>query len=62
MSYSLRGAVVAIVFVAGVTTYNVVGRAANYKPAKASVFLIDRKCDIVETTKTADGRPISSRI
>jgi len=62
MSYSLRGAVVAIVFVAGVATYNVVGRAANYKPAKASVFLIERKCDIVETTKTADGRPISSRI
>jgi hypothetical protein len=60
MIYSLRGAVVAIVVMAGVGTYAVVNRSVNYKPAKASVFMIDRKCDIVETRKSAGSK--STRI
>ena len=56
MIYSLRGAVVAIVFLAGVTTYGALNRSVNYTPAKASVFLIERKCDIVETTTNAASK------
>jgi hypothetical protein len=44
MSYSLRGAVFAMGFVAIVGAYSAVNRGMNYKEAKANVFLIDRKC------------------
>jgi len=54
MIYSLRGAVAAMVVVAGIGTYSAVNRSVNYKPAKASVFMIDRKCEIVET-RTSPG-------
>ena len=59
--FRLYGMLAAILFVFGVAGYSAINRASNTKPAKASVFVIDRKCDIVETTKTADGMPISSR-
>ena len=52
MIYELRGAVAVIL--AG--SLAACGGSSNYTPAKASVFLIDRKCDIVETTTSADGR------
>jgi hypothetical protein len=55
MFYSLRGAAAAFVVVAGLSAYSCVDRSANYKPAKASVTLIDRKCDIIETTTDPDG-------
>ena len=61
MSYSIYGAAAAFVLVAGVSAYSAMDRAANYKTAKASVYLIDRKCDIVETTTTADGKKSSRR-
>ena len=44
MVHSLRGMVFAIGFVAVVGGYSVVNRAANYKAAKASIFVIDRTC------------------
>jgi len=44
MSYSLRGAVFAIGFVAIVGAYSAVNRGMNYKEAKANVFLIERQC------------------
>lgn len=44
MIYSLRGAMFAIGFVAVVGGYTAVNRSMNYKPARASVFLIDRTC------------------
>jgi hypothetical protein len=44
MVHSLRGMVFAIGFVAVATGYTVVNRAANYKPTKASIFVIDRTC------------------
>ena len=60
--YRLYGMVAAVLFVLGVGGYSAIGRVSNYKPAKASVFLIDRNCDIIETTKTAGGMPTSSRV
>ena len=44
MSYSLRGAVFAMGFVAIVGGYSVINRGMNFKAAKASVFMIDRQC------------------
>lgn len=56
MGYSMYGMAAAMVFVAGVGAYSAIERGASYKSAKASVYLIDRKCDIVETTTTTDGK------
>lgn len=56
MLYSLRGMAVTMVFVAGVSVYSLIDRSSNYAPATASVFLIDRTCDIVETTTSWDGK------
>ena len=61
MSYSMYGAAAAAVLVAGAGAYSAMDRAANYKPAKASVYLIDRNCDIIETTTSADGKKTSRR-
>ena len=44
MIYSLRGAVFAAGLVAVIGVWSVANRGMNYKPAKASVFLIDRQC------------------
>ena len=49
MRYSLYGSVAAILLVFGVAAGSIVGRTANYKPAKASVYMIDRTCNFVET-------------
>src|SRR5215208_2485238 len=54
--YSIYGTAAAIVLVAGVSAYSAMDRAANYKPAKASVYLIDRKCDIIAKTTAGDGK------
>jgi hypothetical protein len=54
--YSLRGAVVAMIFVAGMGAYSAVTKSVNYDHAKASVVTIDRKCNITETTTGSDGR------
>ena len=62
MSLRLQGTVAAFVLVAGCGTWSAMNRQVNYKPAKASVFLIERKCQIIETTKGGDGRTKSSRI
>jgi hypothetical protein len=62
MSFRLQGTVAAFLLIAGCGTWSAMTREANYKPAKASVFLIERKCDIIETTKTADGLPQSTRV
>ena len=43
MSYSMYGMVAATVFVAGIGACSVIDRGSNYQPAKASVFLIDRR-------------------
>ena len=55
--YSMVAVVLFIVGVAGVSTIN---RATNYTPAKASVSLIDRKCEIIETVTSPDGNKSSS--
>jgi hypothetical protein len=60
MIYSLRGAAFAMVAVAGLSTYACVNRSMNYKPAKASVFLIDRKCQIIETKTDFEGKKSTS--
>jgi hypothetical protein len=52
----MYGGAAAILFVAGMGAYTTMDRAANYAPAKASVYLIDRKCNILETTTSPDGR------
>lgn len=57
----LYGMVAAILFVLGAAGWTAIERSSNWKPAKAAVFLIDRKCDIVETTKTASGQTLSAR-
>jgi hypothetical protein len=61
MSYSMYGGAAAMLFVLGIGGYSAIDRTANYAPAKGSVFLIDRKCDMTETTSTAKGMPVSSR-
>lgn len=61
MSLRLKGTVALCVLLAGGGTWSAISRQSNYKPAKASVVLIDRKCDIIETTKTPSGRTRSSR-
>ena len=52
MMYRLYGMGAAMLFVLGVGGYSAMNRVSNYTPATASVFLIDRNCDIIETTKT----------
>lgn len=54
--YRLYGMAAAVLFVLGAAGFSAINRVSNFKPAKASVYLIDRKCDIVETTTAADGR------
>jgi len=56
MGYSMYGATAAMVFVAGVGACSVIDRSANYQAAKASVYLIDRTCDIIETTTSAGSK------
>lgn len=55
MSHSLRGMVAAIVLVAGVGTCAVIDKGVNYQSARASVVMIDRMCDMTETTTEPDG-------
>ncbi len=59
--FRLYGVMAAVLFMLGVAGFKAMDRAANFKSAKASVFMIDRKCDIVETTKTASGQTLSAR-
>ena len=54
--YSLRGAVVAMIFFAAAGVYSAVDRNTNYAAAKGTVYLIDRKCNMTETTTDEDGR------
>ncbi len=56
MSHALYGSVAAMLFVAGVGAYTAIERGAKYKPAKASVYLIDRTCNMTEVTTAPDGR------
>lgn len=59
MSYSLYGRGAALLFVLGAGAYTAIDRNANYKPAKASVYLIDRKCEIIETRTNLDDKKTS---
>ena len=59
MVYSLRGAVAAMVFIGGVGVYSTIDRGMNYQAAKASVVMIDRLCDMTETTTEADGTTVA---
>jgi hypothetical protein len=54
MSYSLRGAVFAMGFVAIVGGYSAVNRGMNYKRAKANVFLIDRREVVTDSCTSTD--------
>ena len=54
--YRLYGMGMAMLFVLGLAGYSAIDRTTNYKPAKASVSMIDRKCDIIETTTSPDGQ------
>ena len=58
MLYRLGGMAAALVMFTGLSAYGCANRAMNYTPAKASVFLIDRKCDIIET-ETSPGHKSS---
>jgi hypothetical protein len=57
--YRIYGVAAGAVVIAGVTAYSAADRSMNYKPAKASVFMIDRMCDIIETTTSSDGQKTS---
>jgi len=59
--YRLYGMVAAFVFILGAIAFTQINRVANYKAATATVYEIDRKCDIIETTKSMDGKVRSSR-
>lgn len=56
MGYSMYGATGAMVFVAGVGACSAINRGANYEAAKASIVMIDRKCNFIETTTAPDGK------
>jgi hypothetical protein len=55
MIYRLGGMAAALTLITGLSAYGCADRSMNYAPAKASVSLIDRKCDIIETTTDPDG-------
>lgn len=59
MIYRFGGMAAAFVLIACLSAYGCANRSMNYTPAKASVFLIDRKCDIIETTTSPDGHKSS---
>jgi hypothetical protein len=59
---SLRGMVFGMVVLAGVSAYAVVDRGVNYKEAKGSVVMIDRKCNFTETTTEEDGHTVARGI
>ena len=50
-----------MVVIAGASAWAVVDRDVNYKEAKASVVMIDRKCDFTETT-TEEGHTVARGI
>ena len=52
--YSGRGAIFALGFIGVVTVTSTVNRGMNYKPAKATVFLVDRECRF--TREYEDGK------
>jgi len=54
--YRLYGVLASVVFILGLAGYNAMDRVSNFKPAKATVYEVDRKCDIVETTTSFDGK------
>lgn len=56
MSYSAYGAMAAVGFIALVGAVTSADRGMNYASAKGSVYLIDRTCNFIETTTSADGR------
>jgi hypothetical protein len=58
--FRLYAMVAVVVFVVGAAGVSTINRATNYTPAKASVFLIDRTCDIIETVTSPDGHKSSS--
>ena len=58
--FRLYAMVAVVLFVVGAAGVSIINRATNYTPAKASVFLIDRTCDIIETVTTPDGQKSSS--
>jgi hypothetical protein len=60
MLYRLSGMAAAFIFIACMSAYSCADRSMNYTPAKASVFMIDRKCDIIETVTSPDGHKSSS--
>ena len=62
MFHSLRGMVVGMVVIAGVSAYAVVDRGVNYKEAKGSIVMIDRKCNFTETTTEGDGHTVARGI
>ena len=57
--YRLYGMAAVFLFVLGAAAFSALNRVASYKPDKASVFLIERKCDIIETATTFDGKKSS---
>lgn len=59
MFHSLRGAVAAMIFIGGVSVYSAIDRGVNYQAARASVVMIDRLCDMTETTTEPDGRTVA---
>ena len=59
---SLRGMVVGMVLVAGASAYAVIDRDVNYKAAKGSIVMIDRKCNFTETTTEEDGHTVARGI
>jgi hypothetical protein len=55
MFYRFGCMAAALVLITGLSAFSCANRAMNYTPAKASVSLIERQCDIIETTTDPDG-------
>jgi hypothetical protein len=60
MIYRLYGMAAAILLILGIAAFSISDRAMNYKPAKATVTMIDRTCDYVETTRDPSTNKVES--
>lgn len=55
MIYSMRGAVAAMILVAGLGAWSAINRGVNFQRAKATISYIDRTCDFIEETRVGDA-------
>lgn len=61
MSYSMYGAGAAVALIAAISIAGA-SESSHWQPAKASVYLIDRNCEIVESSYDSDYKKKATRV